>query len=73
MEHDQADLIRAVFEGVAFSLRHLFETLCSVGTPPPEISVVASLDTEWVRLRAALYERPLRLLPMFDPTALGAA
>lgn len=73
MEHDQADLIRAVFEGVAFSLRHLFETLCSVGAPPAEINVVASSDAEWVRLRASLYERPLRLLPMFDPTALGAA
>lgn len=73
MAHRQPDLVRAAFEGVAFSLRHLLDVLCSLGTMSDEIRVVASHDAGWLNLRASVYERPLRVLDSLDPTALGAA
>ncbi len=73
MAHGQPDLIRAAFEGVAFSLRHLLDALCSIGVGPPEIRSAPGDDRDWLRLRAAVYGRPLRLLDGGDPTARGAA
>lgn len=71
--HTQADLIRAAFEGVAFSLRHLLDALCLVGIVPGEIIAASTDDPAWSALRADTYGVPLCLLPGYDPTALGAA
>lgn len=74
LEHDQAHLVRAVFEGVAFSLRHLLEALEEVcGQVQDIIRVGASNDLNWLKLRADVYDRPLCPLIASDPTALGAA
>ncbi len=74
MEHRQTDLVQAAFEGVAFSLRHLLDTLSlSGGLTPGEIRTAPSTDLSWLCLRASVYDRPLRIVKTHDPTALGAA
>jgi sugar (pentulose or hexulose) kinase len=73
MEHHASDLIRAAYEGVAFSLRHLLDALCQDKTPPREIAIAQTADLEWAALRASAYGVPLWMRPGYDPTALGAA
>lgn len=74
LEHEQTDLIRAGFEGVAFSLRHLLDALEAVcGRVQQAIRVDASADARWLQLRADVYGRPLQTLEAVNTTALGAA
>ncbi len=73
MGHKRADMLRAVYEGVAFSLRHLLDTLASVGVRPTEVRVAAGTvdDRGWAAMRASIYRLPLIVLRQADPTALG--
>ncbi len=69
-----ADIARAVFAGVGFSLRHILDTLLDLGLRIDEI--VASSDateagTAWPLLRSTIYGRPLLLPGVADATALG--
>lgn len=73
------EIARAVFSGVAFSLRHILDTLLDLGLAVEDL--VASGDdgaaadatgAAWSRLRSAVYGRPLLLAAESDPTAAGA-
>ena len=70
------DITHAVFAGVAFSLRHILDTLVEMGIVVDDL--VASGDDgtvsgmAWPLLRSAVYGRPLRLPTAGDSTSLGA-
>jgi xylulokinase len=74
LDHRKADLIKAIFEGVAFSLRHVLDALDGLGTRPRIVRVAGEFSTDraWTRLRASIYRVPLAVLAQSDPTALGA-
>ncbi|MBV9281557.1 MAG: hypothetical protein JOZ41_15870 [Chloroflexi bacterium] len=68
-------IVRAIFAGVAFSLRHVLDTLLELGLQIGEI-VTSGNDQElagsaWPVLRSTLYGRPLLMPEGGDPTALG--
>lgn len=68
-------IVRAVFVGVAFSLRHVLDTLLELGLQIDEI-VTSGNDqglagSAWPLLRSTLYGRPLLVPGGGDPTALG--
>ncbi|MBV9281999.1 MAG: hypothetical protein JOZ41_18120 [Chloroflexi bacterium] len=68
-------IVRAVFTGVAFSLRHVLDTLLELGLRVDEI-VTSGNDQElagaaWPVLRSTPYGRPLLIPGGGDPTALG--
>jgi xylulokinase len=76
LDTTREQIARAVFCGVAFSLRHVLDTLGDLGVPVEDL--VASGDTgveagsAWPVLRSTVYGRPLLLPPaQGDPTALG--
>jgi erythritol kinase (D-erythritol 1-phosphate-forming) len=66
------DLMRSVYEGVAFAARDGHEVL---GSAPEEIRVAArpALDPLLRRILAACFDRPLRSCTRRDPAASGAA
>lgn len=74
MDHTRADMWRAVLEGIAFSLNHILETVEEVGVSSSTILATGSPDVShfWAQLRADVYQRPLLLPKVFDPTSLGA-
>ncbi len=69
-------IARAVFAGVAYSLRHILDTLEGLDLRVDD--VIASGDggeatgPAWPRLRSRVYRRPLLLPEAGDPTARGA-
>lgn len=71
-----ADLTRAVFEGVAASVRWLLEALeSSAGRPATGFSMAgggAAADP-WCQIRADMLGRPIRRLKTLDAGVLGAA
>lgn len=73
LQHTHDDLIQAVFEGVAFSLRHLLEYIEEMGGQPIDLirGDVACDDLLWAQLRADIYGRDLLLVGGKDPTSLG--
>jgi len=73
LAHTHEDVIQSVFEGVAFSLRHLQEYIYEVGGRPGDVVCRdVTTDTLWTQLRADIYGRSLIILKGGDPTALGA-
>jgi xylulokinase len=67
------DLMRAVFEGVAFGLRAILDRVDAVAAPAARITVSEAREArpDWLRLRASAYGRPLASLRTSEPTALG--
>lgn len=72
--HTAGDLHAAVLEGIAFSLRSVLERIERLVGRQDLVSVSGrdGNDDGWLRLRAAIYRRPLALLKTAEPTALGA-
>ena len=72
--HTAADLQRAVLEGVAFALKGVLQRIESLVGRQAHLTVGGgvSLGDPWLATRAAVYDRPLRLLDAPEPTALGA-
>jgi xylulokinase len=70
--HTRDDALRCVFEGVALALRHILETLENAGVPVTHITVMDAGGLNWAKIRASIYNRPLLLLDIANPTALGA-
>jgi xylulokinase len=71
-----ADLCRAVYEGVAFSARHVLEALeCSAALRADIITCGGGgfRSDVWNQIRANVLGRPLRRLAMNEPGILGAA
>ena len=69
----QKDLAYAVFEGVVFSLYHIYETM---GKPRAESMVVtggAAVNDSLNRLKAEMFGIPVKIPEEMDTSALGAA
>jgi len=72
MSHSQSDLLRAVLEGVGFSLRHVLDTIEGLSVPIPGLAIQGSEgDARWLSMRANIYGRPLHIVDCTDATALG--
>lgn len=67
------ELMRAVFEGVAFGLRSVLDRVDGLAGRARRITVSEAneANVNWLRLRASVYERPLATLGTSEPTALG--
>jgi len=73
--HDRRHLVRAVFEGVGFSVRHIAEVLYEFHVPIQSISVsggLSRLDTI-NQIKADILGVPVRKLENFETTSIGAA
>lgn len=71
-----ADLTRAVFEGVASSVRWLLEALeASANRPATSFSMAGggAASDPWCQIRADMLDRPIRRLKTLDAGVLGAA
>jgi len=74
LEHGRKEMLRAVVEGVVFSLKHVLEKIEEVAGPLGSILVMGDPEAEllWLTLRASIYDRPLQLVQSAEPTSLGA-
>lgn len=73
LSHERGHLLRAAFEGVAYSLRDALEALEAAGIPAPEPRLAGggTMREPWRRMLADVLDRPLLLLP--DAVASGAS
>jgi xylulokinase len=73
-EHSAADLARAVYEGVALSLKEIIVAVRGLCVRASEVISGASMTSAgWEQMRADAYGLPLLVPETCDPTALGAA
>jgi xylulokinase len=76
MPHSQAELARAVLEGVAFNLRYILDIIREQGTPVEVMHLIGggSRSALWRQILASIYNLPLAVVSLFsESTALGAA
>jgi xylulokinase len=61
MRHTKAHFLRALLEGVAFSLRDCFRTICDLGLPVYEIRLIGggARSTLWTQIMADVFARPI--------------
>ncbi len=73
--HGRAHLVRAVLEGVAFSLRMVLEALEAVGHRPTLLRLVggAARSQTWAQILADVVRRPLETVEAEEPGLVGAA
>lgn len=72
--HGRAELARATYEGVAFSLREIIEGVQKLGLEIDQlISGSSPVNRDWTQLRADLYGKALHFPAAGDLTGLGAA
>lgn len=74
-QHDRGDLIRAVFESVAFSIRDFLEIFGESGTRPDMITASGGLAKIMIanEIKASVTGLPYHFMDEFESTALGAA
>jgi xylulokinase len=71
-----ASMARAVFEGTAFALRHIIESVDNVSpVPVREILAVGggTINSLWNRIKADVLQAPLKVLEFQETGTLGAA
>jgi xylulokinase len=75
LQHDSADMIRAVFEGVVFAMRDGLEILRENGIRIQKIfaSGGAVKSRLWLQLQADIYNSPIHLTATQEAASLGAA
>ena len=75
LHHERPHLVRAAFEGVAFTLREAFEALRDAGCAPTSLVLAGggSGHAFWRRLLADVLELPLDAPPVMNAAARGAA
>ncbi len=73
--HDVGNMIRAVMEGVAYSLRDCFDVLCEMGIGPNEITACGGGGTSrlWREMLADLFDCTVKTITSSESPALGAA
>jgi xylulokinase len=75
LHHGPGDFVRAILEGVAAAVRHVFETVEEVaGVPVEQIRLAGggARAVLWSQIKADMLGRPLQLAPG-EPGTLGAA
>ncbi len=75
LEHKRADLIRSIFEGVAFEAQQILEAAENSGTRVKNITMVGggSKSNVWRQIVADVANRPVRSPEQSETAALGAA
>ncbi len=75
LNHGRPHLMRAALEGVAFALRQGLDALEKTGVLAPELLLGGGGTSNplWRQLLADVLERPLRVLPDANVSAIGAA
>jgi xylulokinase len=73
--HTRADVIRAILEGVAFSLRDSFTLFSEMGVPVNEIrlGVGGARSALWLQIQANVYGREVQIVEAEEGAAHGAA
>ncbi len=73
--HTKAHLLRAVMEGIAFSLRDCIEIIRSVGITPEKMLLCGggAKSPLWQQMLADLYGLPTAIIPDSEGPALGVA
>ncbi|MHB1858400.1 MAG: FGGY-family carbohydrate kinase [Acidobacteriaceae bacterium] len=73
--HRQAHLVRAVLEGVAYSLRDTFTLFAELGIPVRDVRLGGggARGPLWRQIQADIYGRPVELLVAEEGAAYGAA
>jgi xylulokinase len=73
--HGRGHLVRAVLEGVAFSLRDTFEIFSELSVPVHRIVVGGggARSGLWREIQAAVYDRAVETIAADEGAALGAA
>jgi xylulokinase len=73
---DKADIVRAVLEGVCFSLRDVLDLILKAGIDPQRVNVSGggSASAVWRQILADVFDRPVTTLDFSeDAGAIGAA
>ncbi|HEV2830239.1 MAG TPA: FGGY-family carbohydrate kinase, partial [Pyrinomonadaceae bacterium] len=75
VSHTRAHIVRAVLEGVAFSLRDAFEIFDEIGVQVEEIRVGGggARSSLWRQIQADVYGQPVNTLAAEEGAAFGAA
>jgi len=73
--HTRAHIIRAILEGVAFSLRDSFEIFREMGVPAESVRLGGggARSALWRQIQADIYGRPVGVLEAEEGAAFGAA
>jgi sugar (pentulose or hexulose) kinase len=73
--HTRAHLARAMFEGVAFSVRHIVDTLREGGAQIEEVRVVGGQAKVrlWARIKADVLATPVVIPTITEGSVLGEA
>lgn len=74
LRHGQAELVRAVLEGVTFACGDAFQVLETLGGAPAEVILAGggARSTLWQQIVADVFGRPVRPLRTSEQSALGA-
>jgi xylulokinase len=75
LAHGQAELVRAVMEGVTLSLYEAYEALVESGEKPERLLLAGggARSRLWQEMVADIFGLPLQLLRISEHAALGAA
>ena len=76
IRHSQADMIRAVLEGVTFNLRVILEAFTKQGSQVEAMRLIGggAIGRFWNQIMADIYEMPVyRLAILEEATSMGAA
>ena len=73
--HGRADIVRAVLEGVAFSLRDAAQAIRGVGAPPRRFKLAGggARSPLWRQIVADVFNAPMQVAPEGRGPAFGAA
>ena len=75
LRHGQAQLVRAVMEGVTFSLYDAYQVLLAAGAQPEQIIIAGggARSRLWQQIVADVFGLPVKRLQVNEQSALGAA
>ncbi len=75
LAHDRRHMVRAVMEGVVFSLKDSFRLFAELGYQPEEIiaSGGGAKSALWLQMQADIFETPVRVVNTSEQVCLGAA
>jgi len=73
--HTRAHVVRAILEGVAFSLRDSFETLKEMGVPAQNVRLAGggARSALWRQIQADIYGQPVEIVEAEEGAAYGVA
>ncbi len=71
-QHTRDDVMRSIFVGVAFALRHILEAIEGTGVSVRAITVMDGSGFDWAHIRGSVYNKTMLLVNVQDPTALGS-